>query len=75
MFSEETARQLLSLIIVGGFFGLLGIILFGFVDVQDPAMAKLVGVITGVLGAKLDVVLYRYFGLVVRKKEEEGSDA
>jgi hypothetical protein len=71
MFSEETARQLLSLIIVGGFFGLLGIILFGFVDVQDPAMAKLVGVITGVLGAKLDVVLYRYFGLVVKKREDD----
>lgn len=52
----------MALAIVAGFFGLLAVILFGVVDVAEPAMAKIVGVVFGALGAKLDVVLYRYFG-------------
>lgn len=61
MVSEDTFRQLLALTVVGGFFLLLGVILFGLIDVESPTMAKLIGVIIGGVGAKFDVVLYRYF--------------
>jgi hypothetical protein len=57
----EYTRLLLILLVFGGFFGLMLIILMGFVSISDPEVAKLVGGIFGFLTGMMSPIVTRYF--------------
>lgn len=52
---------IIAMTVILGFFVVVVIILTGFVDIESPEMAKLVGVIVGYLTAMLNPVIMRYF--------------
>lgn len=49
------------MIVILGFYGTVTVVLFGFVNVADPTLAKLAGGIFGYLTAILTPVISRYF--------------
>lgn len=59
--TERTAH-VLAILIVLCFFAVVMIVLLGFVDIRDPTIAKVVGVILGYVTAVLNPIIYRYFG-------------
>lgn len=59
--TERTAH-ILAIMIVACFFAVVIIVLVGLVDVSDPTIAKLIGVVFGYVSALLNPVIYRYFG-------------
>jgi len=60
--TEEQTRTLIAIVIIAGFFALVAIVLMGFVDVSNPEIAKLVGLLVGYATAALNPVIMRYFG-------------
>ena len=60
--TDQVTRGIIALAVVGGFFGVMLVVLLGFVDVTEPTLAKLIGLIFGYTAAVLNPVIYRYFG-------------
>lgn len=58
---HDTTASVLAILIVLGFFGLVAIVLFGFVDVERPAIAKLSGLLFGYVSGLLQPIIMRYF--------------
>lgn len=59
--NDDTTRAILAVVVVAGFFGVVGIVLFGFVNVDSPPIAKLAGLIFGYLTGIMQPVITRYF--------------
>lgn len=59
--NENLGPMIIAVLVIGGFFGVVVIILVGFVDIQNPEMAKLVGVIVGYLTGLLSPIIMSYF--------------
>lgn len=59
--TPDLVRAVLAITIVAGFFGIVGVVLFGFVNVSDPAIAKLVGAVFGYVTGLIQPVLLLYF--------------
>lgn len=59
--TDDTTRAALAVLVITGFFGLVAIILLGFVDVASPEIAKLVGLLVGYVTALLNPIIMRYF--------------
>ena len=60
--TKDLTATIIALAVVAGFFGLMLVVLVGFVDVTEPTLAKLVGAIFGYIAAVLNPIIYRYFG-------------
>ena len=60
--SPDITRAVIGIIIVIGFFAFVGVVLFGYVNVTDPTIAKLVGLMFGYISGLLQPVLLLYFG-------------
>ena len=60
--TPDITRAIIGITIVVGFFAFVGTVLFGFVEVQDPTIAKLVGLMFGYISGLLQPVLLLYFG-------------
>lgn len=58
--NRETASTVVAILVIVGFFSIVAIILVGFVDITNPEMAKLVGVIVGYLTALLNPVIMSF---------------
>lgn len=59
--TEDQIRSIIALAIIFGFFGLILIILIGFVDIRDPTIAKVTGTLVGYVTALLNPIIMRYF--------------
>ena len=60
--TPDITRAVIGIIIVVGFFAFVGVVLFGYVNVTDPTIAKLVGLMFGYIGGLLQPVILVYFG-------------
>lgn len=60
--TPDLTRAIIGITIVMGFFGIVAVVLFGFVDVADPTIAKLVGLVFGYVTGLMQPVLLLYFG-------------
>ena len=60
--TPDLTRAIIGITIVIGFFGFVGVVLFGYVNVLDPTIAKLVGLMFGYIGGLLQPVILVYFG-------------
>ena len=60
--TDDMTRTIIAFAIVIGFFAVVLVVLLGFVDVTDPTLAKLIGMMFGYLTALLNPVVFRYFG-------------
>jgi len=58
---DAQVRSIIALTVIGGFFGLVLIILIGFVDITDPTIAKIAGTLVGYITALLNPIIMRYF--------------
>jgi len=59
--TEEQTRTLIALLALAGFYGLMLIVLLGFVNVGSPEMSKLVGLFFGYAMALMNPIIVRYF--------------
>lgn len=59
--NDDSTRAIIAILVVVGFYGIIGVVLFGFVDVSDPTLAKLTGGIFGYITAIMTPVITRYF--------------
>jgi hypothetical protein len=59
--TEDIIRFAIVIIVFGGFIGFMLIVLLGFVNVESPELAKLVGAIFGYLTGLLSPIVARYF--------------
>lgn len=57
----EHTRLIIALLVIVGFFAIVAVVLLGFVDIDSPEIAKLVGLIVGYLVALLNPIILRYF--------------
>lgn len=55
------ASTIIAVLVLVGFFSVVTIVLVGFVDISNPEIAKLVGVIVGYLTALLNPIVMSYF--------------
>lgn len=55
------ASTIIAILVLVGFFAIVVIVLIGFVDIGNPEIAKLVGVIVGYLTALLNPIVMSYF--------------
>lgn len=62
MNTDQLTTTIIALAVVAGFFGLVLTVLLGFVDVTEPTLAKLVGMMFGYVAAVLNPIIYKYFG-------------
>jgi hypothetical protein len=60
--TDQMTGTLIAFAILIGFFAVVLAVLLGFVDVKEPSIAKLVGMVFGYLTALLNPVVFRYFG-------------
>jgi hypothetical protein len=56
-----SASTIIAVLVLIGFFAIVLIVLIGFVDIGNPEIAKLVGVIVGYLTALLNPIVMSYF--------------
>jgi len=59
--TPEATRAVIALSVIAGFLALVTIVLIGFVDISNPEIAKLVGLIVGYFTAMLNPIIMRYF--------------
>lgn len=59
--TEDHARVLIALTVIGAFVSFMLVVLLGFVDVQSPEVAKLVGAMFGYLSGLVTPIVMRYF--------------
>ena len=59
--TPEHARFGIAIALITAFFGILAAVLMGFVDIREPEMAKLVGLIVGTVGGWVGRVIFDYF--------------
>ncbi len=59
--TKEHGALILALLTIVGFFAVVLVVLFGFVDINNAEIAKLVGVIVGYLTALLNPIVMSYF--------------
>jgi len=59
--TDALTRSIIAILIVVGFFGLIGVVLFGAVDVESPTIAKLLGLLFGYVSGLLQPIILRYF--------------
>ena len=62
--NQDWTRAIIAILVVLGFFAFIGIVLFGFVDVAEPTLAKLVGLMFGDIAGLLQPIIVLYFGSV-----------
>jgi len=62
---DAITRSIIAILIVVGFFGLIAVVLFGFVDVESPTIAKLLGLLFGYVSGLLQPIIVRYFNSTV----------
>lgn len=66
----EHTRAVIAIIVIIGFFVFVAIILVGFVDIRQPEIAKLVGLLVGYIVALMNPIIMRYFEVPIPPKEE-----
>lgn len=59
--SRDTAAIVIAVLVILGFFAVVIVIFVGYVDIQNPEMAKLVGVVVGYLTGLLTPIIMSYF--------------
>ena len=59
--SDDLLRGLISVLLLGCFAALMTIVLMGFVKLENPEIAKLVGAIFGYVTGMLSAVFAHYF--------------
>lgn len=59
--TEAQTRSIIAIIIILGFFALVAVVLLGFVNIESPEIAKLVGLLVGYIVALLNPIIMRYF--------------
>lgn len=59
--TEEHTRALIVVLVFACFIGVMAAVLFGFVQVENPELAKLVGMIFGYITGLLSPIVARYF--------------
>lgn len=59
--TDAQVRSVIAILVIVGFFGLVTVILIGFVDITSPEIAKLVGLLVGYIVAMLNPIIMRYF--------------
>jgi len=69
--NENLTRSLIAVLVIAGFFGLVAVVLLGFVDIQSPEIAKLVGLLVGYVVAMMNPIIMRYFREPSQKAENE----
>lgn len=58
----ELAGHVIATILIVGFLGLAYVTFLGFVELDNPTVAGFVGTVLGVVGAKIEPPIVRYFG-------------
>jgi hypothetical protein len=59
---DDITRSIVAVLIIVGFFAVVMVALLGFVDIREPSIAKLVGMLAGYFTAMLNPIIVRYFG-------------
>lgn len=59
--TEDQTRSVIAILVILGFFGLVAVVLIGFVDITSPEIAKLVGLLVGYIVALMNPIIMRYF--------------
>ena len=59
--TEDQTRSLISALILVGFYSLVVIVLLGFVNIESPEVAKMVGLFSGYGMSMLNPIIQRYF--------------
>lgn len=55
------AATIIAVIVILGLFAIVGVVLLGFVDVANPELAKLVGLVVGWLTGLISPIVASYF--------------
>jgi len=66
----EHTRLAIELIVILGFFVFVTIVLMGFVDIREPELAKLVGLLVGYIVALMNPIIMRYFETPIPPPQE-----
>lgn len=59
--TPEQSRFGIAIALILAFFGIIAAVLMGFVDIREPEMAKLVGLIVGTVGGWVGRTIFTYF--------------
>lgn len=59
--TEAQTASVIAILVIVCFFGVVAVVLIGFVDITSPEIAKLVGLLFGYLTALLNPIIMRYF--------------
>jgi hypothetical protein len=59
--TEDQTRSIIAILVIVGFFGLVAVVLLGFVNIDSPEIAKLVGLLVGYIVALMNPIIMRYF--------------
>jgi hypothetical protein len=59
--TEAQTASVIAILVIVSFFGVVAVVLIGFVDITSPEIAKLVGLLFGYLTALLNPIIMRYF--------------
>jgi membrane associated rhomboid family serine protease len=59
--TEERTRAAIAALVLIGFYGFIALVLMGFVSIENPEMAKMVGAIFGFMGGLVTPIVMRYF--------------
>jgi hypothetical protein len=59
--TEAQTASIIAILVIVSFFGVVAVVLIGFVDITSPEIAKLVGLLFGYLTALLNPIIMRYF--------------
>lgn len=59
--NDSLVASIIAILVIVGFFGIVAVVLIGFVDITSPEIAKLVGMLFGYLTALLNPIILRYF--------------
>lgn len=59
--NDSIVASVIAILVIVGFFGVVAVVLIGFVDITSPEIAKMVGMLFGYLTALLNPIIMRYF--------------
>jgi hypothetical protein len=59
--THDQTRAAIAIIVIVGFFALVAVVLLGFVNIESPEIAKLVGLLVGYIVALMNPIIMAYF--------------
>ena len=59
--TDDAARFWIAIVVIGSFMTIIMVVLFGFTPIDNPEVAKLVGVVIGYVTGLITPIVAKYF--------------